>query len=88
MNRGKRAEYGVVLAAKGVIREGYTVFKGGNCIGKVTSGTNYPTLNCSIGIILVSEGLKDGDEVEVKVRDHMCRAVVTPLPFLKSGAKH
>jgi len=76
-----RHEYGIILEGKGVAREGYPVFQDGLQIGVVTSGTHSPTLQQSIAIVLVDKKLKDGDSVEVKVRQNFCPAKVTALPF-------
>lgn len=77
----KRTEYGIVLLDKGIAREGYSVFQNGSPIGKVTSGTQSPSLNKAIAIILVEGQLKTGDRVEVQIRQNRTAAQVVPLPF-------
>lgn len=79
----KRAEYGIVMQDKGIPREGYEVFHQENHIGKVTSGTFSPSLNQAIAIVLVEKNLKEGDSVDVMIRQNACRAIVTKLPFYK-----
>ena len=77
----KRTEYGIVLVDKGIAREGYSVFKEGQLIGKVTSGTFSPSLNLAIAIVLVEKKLQEGDSVDVQIRQQHCRAYITRLPF-------
>lgn len=81
----KRHEYGIVLENKGIPREGCEVFDtSGNLIGKVSSGTFSPSLNQGIAIVLVEKNLHEGDNVDVKIRQHLCRAKVIKLPFYKA----
>ena len=79
----KRSEHGIVLLERGVPREGYVVFKDGQAIGHVTSGTHSPTLNQGIAIVLVTGQLKPGDRVEVQIRSQRVPAQVVQLPFIK-----
>lgn len=76
-----RHAYGLVLKDKGIAREGYPVFQDGQRIGVVTSGTYSPTLNHAIAIALVEKKLKEGDYVDVQVRQNRCSAQVVKLPF-------
>ncbi len=56
----------------------------GNVIGKVTSGTQSPSLQKGIGMGYVkTEFSKVGTEVFVKVRDKALKAQVVKLPFYK-----
>jgi len=77
-----RAEYGVVLQDKGIAREGYPVYREGQQIGVVTSGTQSPTLNQAIAIVLVDQKLSQEDIVEIQIRKNLCRAKVVKLPFI------
>jgi len=79
----KRSEHGIILLDKGIAREGYEVYQNGRLLGKVTSGTYSPTLSKSIAIILTEGNLKNGDHVEVQIRQNRVEAEVVPLPFLK-----
>lgn len=79
----KRREYGIVLIDKGIAREGYEVFSNEKNIGKVTSGTQSPTLQQAIAIILVDRALQLGDIIEVQIRQNRCQARVVELPFRK-----
>lgn len=82
-----RHEYGIILEGKGIAREGYAVEHEGKLIGTVTSGTLSPTLHQSIAIILVDKKLKEGDSVEVQIRQNLCSARVVSLPFYSTNAK-
>lgn len=79
----KRAEYGIVLLDPGIAREGYPVYLNNNSIGAVTSGTFSPTLNKAIALILVKGALKEGDVVEVLIRQNRCRAEIVKIPFVR-----
>jgi len=78
----KRSEYGILLEDKGIAREGYAVFYEGKAIGSVTSGTFSPSLNRAIAIVLVEKKFKEGDSVEIQIRQNLCRGTITKLPFL------
>ena len=72
---------GFEVEGRGIARHGYPVTVGGETVGKVTSGTQSPTLGKAIGLALVAPGVEDGFEVEVRGRPVAARAV--PLPFYK-----
>ena len=72
---------GFEVEGRGIARHDYPVTVGGETVGKVTSGTQSPTLNKAIGLALVSPGVEDRFEVEVRGRPVAARAV--PLPFYK-----
>lgn len=78
----KRHAYGIKLIDKGIPREGFSIYKDGLQIGKVTSGSFSPTLNQGIALILVSVSLQYAEMVEVEIRNQRCRAQVVRLPFL------
>ncbi len=80
----QRFQYGVVLEDRGIAREGYGVFLAGQCIGKVTSGTQSPSLNRAVALVLVERKLQEGDSVEIQVRQNFCRGHVTKPPFYKA----
>lgn len=57
----------------------------GNVIGKVTSGTQSPSLQKGIGMGYVKTAFaKSGTEIYIKVRDKLTKAVVTKIPFYKA----
>lgn len=78
----KRSEHGIVLVDRGIAREGYEVVQSGKRIGVVTSGTHSPTLNKSIAIVLSAKVLREGEEVEIKIRENLCKAKAVKLPFI------
>lgn len=79
----KRFAYGVKLVDKGIAREGFSVMKDNHPIGVVTSGSFSPTLNESIALILTQVPLEIDDLVQIQIRQHMCQAKVTQLPFVR-----
>jgi aminomethyltransferase len=81
----KRFQHGLLLVDKGIAREGYPIFKGEKQIGKITSGTFSPTLNQAIAIGMVEEFLDIESEVQVQIRQQMCRAKVVQLPFIRKN---
>lgn len=81
----KRAQYGIKLIDRGIAREGYPVFFNQQVVGNVTSGSFSPTLNQSIALILVNVPLKEGDKVQVQIRDNFCEAEVVSLPFIRKS---
>lgn len=57
----------------------------GNVIGKVTSGTQSPSLQKGIGMGYVNTAFsKSGNEIFIKVRDKLTKAVVSKIPFYKA----
>ncbi|MGC4376538.1 glycine cleavage system aminomethyltransferase GcvT [Fictibacillus sp. Mic-4] len=77
---------GIEMIDKGIPRSHYEVFKGGEKIGEVTTGTQSPTLKKNLGLALVkSEYAELGTEVEVQIRQKRLRAVVVKSPFYKKG---
>ncbi|AQQ53011.1 glycine cleavage system aminomethyltransferase GcvT [Planococcus lenghuensis] len=75
---------GLEMLDKGIPRPGYKVFKDGEEIGHVTTGTQSPTLGKNIGLALVgTEFTEPGTEVEVEVRNRRLKAVTVETPFYK-----
>jgi aminomethyltransferase len=70
---------------RGIPRHDYELADAsGNLIGKVTSGTQSPSLQKGIGLGYVkTEFSKTGTEIFVKVRDKALKAQVVKLPFYK-----
>jgi aminomethyltransferase len=70
---------------RGIPRHDYEIADAqGTVIGKVTSGTQSPTLQKGIGMGYVTTAhAKVGTEIYVKVRDKALKAVVVKIPFLK-----
>ncbi len=76
---------GFEMIDRGIPRHDYEIVDvAGNVIGKVTSGTQAPTLQKGIGMGYVKpEFAKAGSEIFVKVRDKSLKAQVAKIPFLK-----
>ncbi len=84
----KRTRVGLLLAGKRIAREGAEVFKDGQAIGAVTSGTFSPTLEKAIAMAFVSvENAALGSEVSVDIRGKNEAATIVPLPFYSRRAK-
>lgn len=75
---------GLRLLERGVMRSGAPV-KTSLGEGLVTSGTMSPTLNVSIAMARVPQGIKAGDTVQVEVRGKWMPAEVVKMPFVRSG---
>ncbi|MGG1573666.1 glycine cleavage system aminomethyltransferase GcvT [Fictibacillus sp. NRS-1165] len=77
---------GIEMIDKGIPRSLYEVFKDGDLIGEVTTGTQSPTLKKNLGLALIkSEFTELGTEVEVQVRQKRLKAVIVKSPFYKRG---
>jgi aminomethyltransferase len=75
---------GFELIDPGIARHGYDVYVDGSRIGKVTSGTQTPTLKKAIGMTYVPIAFAGhGEEFEIDVRSRRVHARVVPLPFYK-----
>ena len=78
----------IALVDKGVARAGYKVYSSGKYAGYITSGTTVPYYKIengklieekmlrSIGLALVDSSLREGDIVEVEVRDKKLKAKI------------
>jgi aminomethyltransferase len=77
---------GIELREKGIPRHGYPVTFNHREVGRVTSGTLSPMLNKGIALAYVNlNHTKEGDEVEVTIRDSTLKAVVVRPPFIRRG---
>jgi aminomethyltransferase len=76
---------GFEMIDRGIPRHDYQIADAqGNIIGKVTSGTQSPTLNIAIGMGYVNKDFSKSDtEIYIMIRDKAIKAKVTKLPFLK-----
>ncbi len=80
--------------ARSVARQGYSVYRGKRPIGKVTSGTFAPSFNRPLAMAYVMADAVDGawpregDALEVEIRDRRVAATVTALPFYRRRAAH
>jgi aminomethyltransferase len=76
---------GFEMIERGIPRHDYEIVDAaGNNIGKVTSGTQSPSLNKGLGLGYVkTEFSKAESEIFVKIRDKAVKAKVVKIPFLK-----
>lgn len=79
---------GIEMIDKGIPRHGYGVYIGEEQVGEVTTGTQSPTLQKNIGLVLIkSEHAELGTDVEVQVRKKRLKAKVVATPFYKRPKK-
>ena len=76
---------GFEMIDRGIPRHDYEITDAaGAVIGKVTSGTQSPTLNKAIGMGYVKTEFSKADtEIFIKIRDKAIKAKVVKIPFLK-----
>ena len=76
---------GLEMVDKGIPRHDYLVQDtNGNVIGKITSGTQSPSLGKAIGMAYVTTAnAAEGTEVMVMIRDKGIKAKVVKIPFLQ-----
>ncbi|WP_170845712.1 glycine cleavage system aminomethyltransferase GcvT [Parapedobacter composti] len=76
---------GFEMIDRGIPRHGYTIVDvSGQPIGRVTSGTQSPTLRKSIGLGYVTMGhAKEGSEIYIDIRNNHLKAKVVKPPFVK-----
>ena len=76
---------GFELVDRGIPRHDYIITDAsGKQIGKVTSGTQSPTLNKAIGMGYVETAYSKPDtEIFIVIRDKQVKARVVKIPFLK-----
>lgn len=68
---------------KGIARHDYAITDAsGNTIGRVTSGTQSPSLGKAIGMGYVPSAMAAaGTEIHIAVRDKLLKAKVVKMPF-------
>lgn len=76
---------GFEMIDRGIPRHDYEIVDAeGNVIGRVTSGTQSPSLQKAIGMGYVSQAFaKEGSDIFIKIRDNKVKAQVVKMPFLK-----
>jgi aminomethyltransferase len=81
----KRKLVGFEMIDRGIPRHDYGIVDAdGNVIGKVTSGTQSPSLQKAIGMGYVkNEFAKEGSEIFINIRDNKVKARVVKPPFYK-----
>jgi glycine cleavage system T protein (aminomethyltransferase) len=75
---------GLVLLDRGVLR-GHQKVVTPHGQGEITSGTFAPTLEKSIALARVPNGVQIGDTVQVEIRDKLLNAKVVKYPFARNG---
>lgn len=82
-NGVSRKLVGFEMIDRGIPRHDYEIVdRDGNVIGKVTSGTQAPSLQKAIGMGYVSkEFSKESTEIYIKIRDNRVKAQVVKFPF-------
>ena len=85
----KQKVSGFELVGKGIARSDCKVYdEEGKEIGVVTSGTKSPTLNKSIGLVLINtENTAIGSLIQIEVRNKLVEAVIVKTPFYKRKIK-
>ncbi|MFB9841056.1 glycine cleavage system aminomethyltransferase GcvT [Mucilaginibacter ginsenosidivorans] len=81
----KQKLVGFEMIDRGIPRHDYEIVDAdGNNIGKVTSGTQSPSLQKAIGMGYVkNEFAKEGSEIFIKIRDNQVKAQIVKPPFYK-----
>jgi aminomethyltransferase len=76
---------GFEMIERGIPRHDYEIVDAeGNPIGKVTSGTQSPSLQKAVGLGYVNNAFaKEGTEIYIKIRDNKIKAKVVKPPFYK-----
>lgn len=75
---------GIEMVDRGIARNCYQIFKNGQRVGWVTSGTYSPTLKKAIGMAYVDKKYdKLGTKLKIKIRDNLVEAKIVKLPFYK-----
>lgn len=81
----KRKLVGFEMIDRGIPRHDYEIIDAnGNSIGKVTSGTQSPSLQKAIGMGYVNNDFaKEGTEIFINIRDNKVKAKIVKPPFYK-----
>lgn len=81
----KRKLVGFEMIDRGIPRHDYEICDAaGNTIGKVTSGTQSPSLQKAIGLGYVqTDFAKEATEIFIKIREQLVKAQIVKFPFYK-----
>ncbi len=81
----KQKLVGFEMIERGIPRHDYEIVDAeGNKIGRVTSGTQSPSLQKAIGMgYVTNEFAKEGTDIYIKIRDNRIRARIVKPPFYK-----
>lgn len=84
----KRRIVGFEMIDRGIPRNNYEVYKEGEKIGYVTTGSFSPTLKKNIGLALINSAYsKEGTEIEILIRNKNSKAKVIKKPFYSKKYK-
>ncbi len=72
---------GFEMLERGIPRQGYGIFLGGNSLGSVTSGTLSPSLEKSIGLGYLSNKAEHDGIIQIQIRDTFRNARIVSIPF-------
>ncbi|MEN9354847.1 MAG: hypothetical protein RL318_2172, partial [Fibrobacterota bacterium] len=78
-----RSIIGLKMQGRAVPRQDYPVLVEGRIIGKITSGTQSPTLGAGIAMALVESGLVNGQACDVSIRGRLEPAQVVSRRFYR-----
>ena len=77
----------IQMSEKAVPRQGYSIWKGTDQVGVITSGTMSPSLGIGIGLGYVdAEHSKTGTELSIDIRGKQKSASIVKAPFYKNGS--
>ena len=77
----------IKMVERGIPRKGYDLFYNDTMIGKITSGTQSPTLNVGIGLGYVQKDFsKIGVELYMLVRGKKIKCKIVDSPFFRKGS--
>jgi aminomethyltransferase len=77
-----RVRVGLRVTGRGIVREGSSLFRRGELVGKTTSGTFCPYLKEALAMALVDAACAEpGTRIEADVRGKMIGAEICALPF-------
>jgi aminomethyltransferase len=78
---------GLRVTGRGVPRAGQEVLSGTTVVGRTTSGSFSPTLECGIALAYIDAALAPGDDVEIDVRGRRLAAQVVRPPFVEADPR-
>ncbi len=72
------------MCERGIPRKDYEIFLDNEIVGRVTSGTQSPTLGAGIGLGYMSgENTNPGQEIAIAIRNNKAKAIIIQPPFIK-----
>lgn len=83
----RRQLAGFEMIERGIPRQGYSILRGNDVLGAVTSGTLSPSLQKSIAMGYLKTGMESSNGVEIEIRGTRRKAKIVPVPFYKKPEK-